>query len=157
MPDTKRQAIVTEIKRRLAAISTANGYETELGAGPIDEWPIAYQDEELPALGVFDLVNNVVQEYAQQKAIMNQLPCQVRIFLPREPNPATVRKMLADVMRAAISDPDSGERDATLGGLVVDMQPEEDGFIVPKESFQIDGAAVGFMVQFLSAPFNAYQ
>lgn len=157
MPPTIRQKLVDEIRRRLQAITIANGFETDLGLGPIDEWPIAYQAEELPALGIFDLINNTAQEYAQEKRIINELGFQVRIFLPREPVPATVRKMLADVLRAVITDPTTGQRDATLGKLAVDMQPTEDGFIVPKETFQIDGAAVGFMVQFLAAPFNAYE
>ena len=157
MPTTIRQKIVDELKRRLGAIQVANGYNTDLGLGPINEWPIAYQEEELPALGVFDLVSNTVQEYAQEKRLMHQLPCQVRIFLQREPDAATVRSMLADVMQAVISDPVSGEREATLGGVAVDTLPEEDGFIVPKETWQIDGAAVGFTVQYLAAPFNAYE
>lgn len=157
MPDTIRQKIVIEIIRRLAAITTGNGYETDLGSGAINEWPVVYQEEELPALGVFDLINKSAQDYAKEKRIMNFLPMQVRIFLKRDQTPAPVRQMLADVMRAVITNPDTNTRDATLGGLAVDMQPEEDGFIVPADTFQIDGAAVGFMVQFLSEPFNAYQ
>lgn len=157
MNETIRQKIVDEIKRRLAAITMAGGFETDLGNGPIDEWPIAYQEDELPALGVFDLVNTMVKEHADEKRIFNRLPIQVRIFLQREPTPSVVRDMLADVMRAVITDPASGDRDATLGGLAVDMQPEEEGFVVPNETYQIDGAAVGFVVQFLSQPFNAYQ
>lgn len=157
MADSIRQKLVNEIKRRLTAITIANGYETDIGTGPINEWPVAYQAEELPALGIFDLINATAQEYAQEKRIMNQLGFQVRIFLPRDPDPTLVRKMIADVLRATITDPTTGARDATLGGLAVDMQPEEDGFIVPKETFQIDGAAVGFNVQFLAAPFNAYE
>jgi hypothetical protein len=157
MASTIRQKIVDEIRRRLAAITIANGYETDLGLGPIDEWPIGYQDDELPALGVFDLVNVMVKEYADEKAIINRLPIQVRIFLKREPTPATVRKMLADTQRAVVHDPTTGTRDYTLGGLAVDTLPEEEGFIVPADTFQIDGAAVGFAVQFLSEPFNAFE
>jgi hypothetical protein len=157
MAYTIRQKIVNELKGRLAAIQTVNGYATDLGLGPISEWPVAYQEDELPALGVFDLVTNTTQEYAQEKRLMHQLPCQVRIFTQREPDPATVRLMLGDVMRAVISDAATGARDATLGGLAVDTLPEEDGFIVPKETWQIDGAAVGFTVQFLAQPFNAYE
>lgn len=157
MADSIRQKLVNEVARRLAAITLANGFETDLGLGPINEWPVVYQEEELPALGIFDLVNLLVQDYAREKRIMNRLPFQVRIFLGREPDPRLVRSMLADVMRAVITDPTTGERDATLAGLAVDMQPEEEGFVVPKDTFQIDGAAVGFVVQFLSEPFNAYQ
>jgi hypothetical protein len=152
-----RQKIIDELKRRLAAIKIADGYETDLGLGPISWWPIAYQAEELPALGIHDVIDNQVQEYAQQKRIMHELACQVRIYLPRDADPAVVLQMLADVQAALITDPTTGQRDATLGGLAVDMQPTEAGFVVAKETYQIDAGAVGFNVQFLSEPFNAYQ
>lgn len=157
MSDTIRQKIVDEIKRRLAAISVANGYQTELGAGTIDEWPVSYQQDECPALGVFDLVTAALKSAADEKRIPNSLPVQVRIFLKRETTPATVRVMIADVMRAVARDPTSQKVDYTLGQVAVDMLPDEEGFVVPPDSFQIDGAAVGFVVQYLSEPFNAYQ
>src|SRR5262245_9664969 len=148
MPTTIRQLIVNEIIARLELITVANGYQTDLGSGPINEWPVVYQEDELPALGVFDLTNVVIKEFSDEKRLINRLPIQVRIFLPREPTPATVRNMLADVQKAVVTDPETGARDFTLRGLAVDMLPEEDGFVVPSETFQIDGAAVGFVVQF---------
>jgi hypothetical protein len=157
MADSIRQKIVDELKRRLMAISITNGYETDLGGGPINEMPVSYQEEELPALGVFDVVNTVNQEYAQQKRLINELSCQVRVFLQRETDARQARKMIADIKRAVITDPTTKERDATLGGIAVDMQPEQDGPDVPKDSYQIDGAVVAFMVQFLAAPFNDYE
>ena len=158
MADSIRQKIVDEIMRRLEAITIANGYETDLGLGTIDDSPIAYQQDELPALGVFDLINISVKEHADEKRIPNQLPMQVRIFLNRETtSPREARQMIADVMRAVVRDPESAAIDYTLGGLAVDMLPDEEGFIRPNETFEIEGAALGFMVQFLSAPFNAYE
>jgi hypothetical protein len=157
MPDTIRQQLVDKTKLRLAAITTANGYATNLGQRPIDEWPVAYQQDDCPALGVFDLVNRTAQEFPREKRSGNTLPLQVRIFLKRESSPAEVRKMIGDVMKAIITDPATGQRDPTFGGLATDTKPDEDGFIVPNDTFQIDGAAVGFTVEFLSEPFNAYE
>lgn len=154
---TIRQKIVNELKQRLAAITIANEYQTDLGLGLILEFPIAFQDDELPALGIFDLINVTRKEHADEKRIVNELAIQVRIFLQRDTTPASVRTMLADVMRAVVSDADTGERDYTLGKIAIDMLPDEDGFIVPNETFQVDGASVGFTVQFLSQPFNAYE
>ena len=157
MPETIRQQIVDKIKLRLAAISTGNGYATNLGARPIDEWPTAYQEDQCPALGVFDLVNKTTQNYPDEKRVINTLPLQVRLFLKRNETPAEIRTMLADVMKAIITDPATGKRDPRFGGLAIDTKPDEDGFIVPQDNFQIDGAAVGFTVEFLSEPFNAFE
>jgi hypothetical protein len=158
MVDSIRQQIVDEIKIRLAAITPANGYETDLGEGLILEDPPAFQEEELPALGVFDLVNQMAKDSADQKAIPNQLAMQVRIFLKRETNLATARKMIADVKRAIIRDPGSGAIDPRLGPVnAVDTLPEEDAIIRDPDTYQVDGAYVGFVVQFLTEPFNAYQ
>jgi hypothetical protein len=169
-PITKRQKIVDALKPRLAAIDSSGApladgyqYQTDVGTNPIDDWPTQYQEDELKAaagrarLGIFDLVNTMTQSFPREKAIPNTLPLQVRIFHSREVTPAQVRVIIADVMRAVITDPATGQRDAQLGGLVVDMKPTEEGFIVPKETFQIDGAAVGFEVEFYAEPFNAYE
>lgn len=157
MPDTIRQQLVNQIKLRLAAISVGNGYQTNLGARPIQEWPVAFQENECPALGVCDLVSKGTQQYPHEKRINNVLPLQVRIFLKRGTTPEEARTMIADVMQAIVTDPITGTPDPRFGGLAVDTKPDEDGFVVPTDTFQIDGAAVTFTVEFLSAPFNAYQ
>lgn len=154
---TIRQKIVDKLDLRLAAISVANGYNTELGSRPRAEWPTAFQEDELPAVGMFDLVNRSTQSIPREKRIPNALPLQVRLFLKRDTTPAEARKMIADVMKAIITDPVSGQRDPTWGGLAIDTKPDEDGFIIPEGTFQIDGAAVGFTVEFYSEPFNAYE
>lgn len=160
MPPTKRQAIVEKVIARLARIQIANGFATDIGSEPAEDWPTRYSEEELrdaTRLGVFDLTNKSFQEYPKEKKIANVLPMQVRIFHTRQTTPAELRLMMADVMRAIVEDETSGERDATFGGLAVDTKPDEDGFIVPKETFAIDGAAVGFTVEYLTVPFDAYE
>lgn len=169
-PIPLRQKIVDKLKLRLAAIDSsaaplADGYQyqTDVGTNPIDEWPTQYQEDELKAaaskarLGLFDLVNTMTQSFPREKQIPNILPMQVRIFHSREVTPAQLRIIIADVMRGIITDPITGKRDPTFGGLVVDTRPTEDGFIIPKETFQVDAGAVGFEVEFYSEPFNAYQ
>lgn len=162
-PVTKRQQIVDKLKLRLAAISVANGFQTDIGANggsAIERWPPQYQDSELKEatrLGIFDLVSTTTQTLYREKQIPNTLPIQARIFHERGTTPDALDVMIADVKQALITDPATGKRDPTLGGLVIDMKPTEDGFIVPKETFQIDGAAVGFEVEFYTEPFNSYQ
>jgi hypothetical protein len=158
-PATKRQQIVSKVIARLARISIANGFATDIGATPADDWPTRYTETDLreaTRLGVFDLTAKSFQDYPEEKKIMNTLPLQVRIFHQRPSTPAQLRLMIGDVMRAVIEDEVTGARDATFGGLAVDTKPDEDGFIVPKETFAIEGAAVGFTVDFLAPPFDAY-
>jgi len=159
-PATIRQQIVAKIIARLARIQVANGFQTDIGLQPAEDWPTRYSNDELreaTRLGVFDLTNKSFQDEPEQKKIANVLPLQVRIFHARETTPAQLRTMMADVMKAIISDELTGEREPTFGGLAWDTKPDEDGFIIPKETFSIDGAAVGFTVEFLAAPFDAYQ
>jgi len=157
MPDPIRQRVVDILKARYAAIRIDNGYQTDLGLGPIDEWPIAYQQDEMPATGIFDLINKTSQAFPREKRSNNALSFQTRIFLRRNTTPALARMYVADVMKATITDPVTGERDPTFGGLAIDTKPDEDGFTVPEDTFQIDGAAVSYIVEFLSEPFNAYE
>lgn len=166
-PVTIRRQLVELLRLRLMAISTATTvtlpdgsqfqYQTNLGARPIERWPVALQfNDDLPALGIFDLVNKTEQNFPREKRVGNTLPVQIRIFLKRQPDVAEVDAMIGDVMRAVVTDPVTGTPDPTFGGLAVDTKPDEDGFIVPRETFEIDGAAVGFTIEFLSGPFNAY-
>jgi hypothetical protein len=158
---TKRQQIVDAIKLRLAAIDStvtlADGYkyQSDLGARPIEEWPIAQQSDDLPMIGVYDLVEKRQKDYPDQRAVEAALPLQVRVFHNREDTPATLRNMLGDVMKAIVTDPTSKKEDLTLGGLAVDIKPDENGFVVPKETFQIDGLAVGITVEHMIAPYDA--
>jgi len=163
MPVTKRQQIVNELKLRLATIQIANGYQTDIGlngGNPIDDWPTQYQEEELEEatrLGVFEITQRKPQDQPRQKGVMNTMSCQVRIFHKRGTTPAELRTMIGDVEQALIQDWESGDEDPTLGGVVVDMVSDEVGFIVPPDTFQIDGAAVAFDVLFLTNPFSAYE
>lgn len=165
-PLTIRRRLVELLKLRLAAISTATTvtlpdgsqyqFQTNLGARPIERWPVAAQFADLPGIGIFDLVNKTVQNFPREKAVENTLPVQIRIFLERSPDVDEVDAMLGDVMRAVVTDHITGTSDPTFGGLAIDTKPDEDGFIVPRETFEVDGAAVGFTIEFLSGPFNAY-
>ena len=166
MPDSpipKRQKVVDKLKLRLAAITIENGFQTDIGKNggkEIERWPAQYQGEELKEatrLGIFDLVNTSTQTDPREKAIPNTLPMQVRIFHERGTTPDELGIMMADVMRAIVRDPVTGLYEPTFGGLAIDTKPTSDGFIIPQETFQIDGAAVGFEVEFYTGPFNAYE
>lgn len=162
---SKRQQIVDELKLRLATIQIdaaplADGYQyqTDLGLSDIDEWPTIYQEDELKEatrLGVFDMVETRQKANRESKLVLAELLVQVRIFHKRGTTPAELRIMISDVMRAVATNRTSGEEDIQLSNLAVDMSPDESGFIVPKETFEIDGAAVGFTVHHVVKPFQA--
>ncbi len=171
---TQRQKVFDELKLRLGMISTetpplADGYQyqTDVGKNPIDDWPTEYQQEELKAakgkarLGLFDLVEKRQKDTRESRKIIAKLPLQVRIFHYRELTPEELRIIMSDVMRAIVTNRDTGEEETGLGknlflnGLAHDISPDESGFIVPKETFSIDGAAVGFDVYYVVKPFQA--
>lgn len=162
-PIPVRQRIVDKLKLRAAAIRVENGFQTDIGLNggkEIDRWPPQFQEEELvisTRLGVFDMVNVPTQNQPQEKRIPNEMPVQLRAFHKRGLSADEQGIILADMQRAIITDPDTGKKDPTLGGLAWDMRPTSDGFIVPTETFEIDGVAVGFTVYFYTEPFNAYE
>ena len=159
-PKTIRQRLIDALIARLARIQTANGFQTDIGLEPADDWPTRYSEVELretTRMGVVDLTDTAVQEYPDEKKIPHVLTLQVRIFHARGTTPAELRVMMGDVEQAIVSDETTGARDATFGGLAIDTKPTESSFIVPRETFAIDGAAVSFTVEFLTEPFNAYE
>lgn len=153
-PKTIRQQIVDAVVARLQTITTNNGYQTNIGA-EVSEWPIAYEQEDLvalpskAALGVFDLVNSATEDKSDSRLMQNELPLQVRIYHVKAATPAELRTMIGDVMNAL-------SVDKRWGGLAWHTESKSDGFIIPKDSFEIDGAAVEVTIKFLSKPLSAY-
>ena len=156
-PKTIRQQIVDTLTLRLQRISVANGFQTELGVRPIEDEPVAEQFEDLPAVGIYDLDNEVTQTTLDEGLVPNELPIQVRFFVAREETPANVRIYIADVKKAIITHEATGERDPTFGGLLTTILPTNDGKIRDKETFQVDAGAVGFVAKFFTEPFNDYE
>jgi hypothetical protein len=170
---TKRQKIVDELKARLATIKTsasplADGYQYQTNLGlnggtsdspnAIDEWPTQYDEQELTTasrVGIFDMVESRTKENRESQLTIAELPVQVRIFHKRGTTPAALRVMMSDVMRAVVTNRVTGREDIQLNNLAVDTSPGESGFIVPSDTFQVDGAAIGFTVHHVVKPFEA--
>lgn len=173
MPETTiRQQIVDKLKLRLARISIANGFQTDIGATEAEEWPTNYNEGQLreqTRLGIFDRDTDTTQNFAREKQVGNVLPFQVRIYHKRETTPAQLRLMLADVMKAISENEVTGDRDPQWRtfdtetnkylpkNLALDTKPLRDGFVIPTDVFGVDAGAVEFHVEFLSEPFNAYE
>ncbi len=173
MPDpqtTLRQQIADEFIRRIKTIDSAanplaNGYrfQTDIGKNgtDIERWRTNYNQDELKAAhgkaipAVFDLVRTREKEFPDQVTVVGTLPVQVRIFHFKEGvTAAELTKMLADVQQAVVTNPATGKRDLTLGGLAIDVRPSDDGFVIPTETFTIEAGAVGFDVDHHIEPYG---
>lgn len=145
-PLTIRQKFVDAAIARMQLILVANGYQTDLGQNVAD-WRTNWEQEELPGVGVFDLTNEAEKDHFGAKRQTNKLRMQFRIFGAKDP--AEFRVMIADVIKAIKVDP-------RWGGLAVESHPGNDGFILPNESFEVAGAAIEIMIEFLSNTFDPY-
>jgi hypothetical protein len=165
---TIRQQIVDEFKRRLAAIDSsadplANGYTylSDIGKNGVDEWVTNYNEKQLTdaegkaRIAVFDLTRpRDAKEPLDSEGVEATLPIQTRSYHFRDLAPTEVRKHLADMAQAVVTDPDTGERDTTLGGLVVDVQITDDGFVIPNEVLTIEASAIGWNVKHELDPYE---
>lgn len=165
---TIRQQIVDEFKRRLAKIDSAaaplaNGYQyqTDIGKNGVDEWVTHSNDDLLKSaegqarISVFDQVRTrEAKETPDSEGVSAALPVQTRCFHFRDLAPTEVRKHLADMAQAVVTDPDTGERDYTLGGLCVHAEITDDGFVVPSEVFTIEASAISWTVHHVIDPYD---
>jgi hypothetical protein len=159
MPDSIRQQLVTAVIAQLRLISVANGYQTEIGAGTIDDWPTQYDQAalaELPlkaALGVHDLENQEAQADHSAKMASNELRLQVRIYRARDLTPATLRQMVADVKKALRAGAATGLSTVSKR-LAYWVEPKSDGFVIPQENFEVVGAAIECALHYEAVPFS---
>jgi hypothetical protein len=165
---TIRQQIVDEFKRRLEKIDSsaaplANGYQyqTDIGKNGVEEW-VTHSNEDLlksaegqARISVFDQVRTrEAKETPDSEGVSAALPVQTRCYHFRDLAPTEVRKHLADMAQAVVTDPDTGERDYTLGGLCVHSEITDDGFVVPSEVFTIEASAIGWNVHHVIDPYE---
>jgi len=169
MPQTTtRQQIVDEFKRRLAKIDSAADplasgyrYQSDIGKNAVEEW-VTHSNEDLlksaqgqGRISVFDQVRTrEAKETPDSEGVSAALPVQTRSFHFRDLAPTEVRKHLADMAQAVVTDPDTGERDYTLGGLCVHVEISDDGFVVPSDVFTIEASAIGWNVHHVIDPYD---
>lgn len=153
MADSKRQKIVDAIVARMETITTANGYTTNIGAN-VHDWRVNFQDDELPAVSVCDLIADAAQVSgrADPRETVHLMSVQIRIYAAKGDDPANIRNMLKDVMRAIRQD---DRWTVSNVGLAMLTRPVRDGFIIPEDSFEVVGGTVEIEVQFITQKFNA--
>jgi len=180
MTDTTiRQQFVDKLKLKLARISIANGFKTDIGASLQTaealervEWPVNLDEPDIreeTLFGIFDRETDQSQSFPREKQIGNVMLFQVRIYHARQTTPAELRIMIGDVEKAVIENESNGQRDPqwqtwdqTAGAylaesaLATDTKPLRSGFVMASDVFTIEAGAVEFQVEYLTEPFNAY-
>lgn len=146
--DPKRQQIITKIVERMQTITVANGYETGAGAN-VGDWETNWDDEQLPAISVCDLIEEIelVGNQPTAERQTNRLPVQLRLFAK---SAAELRKGIADVFKAI-------KTDTRWSGLAMQTMPKRAGMVLAEDSFELGGAAVEIEIGYMTDAFDSYQ
>lgn len=148
MPDSKRQQIVLAVKTRFQGILIASGYETNIGQ-KVYEWrDAAIQSADLPALNLIDVAEDSIQgsSNVQEHSLEMWVECHTQ---DGTTNGATVRKVIADVVKAI-------GVDRTWGSLAFNTLPmrNEIGF-EHKDKFN-GGVTIKFKILYRTQNFNPF-
>jgi hypothetical protein len=149
----KRQQIVNAVKARFAAITAANGYQTDIGSkqtewnpGPKGADPEA---DELPGHDIRDEIETTVVRDKNSGTYDRELEIVVIAELREVDSTATLaRRALEDMIKAVGVDP-------TWGGLARRTVPVEDDINVDELGQQIGAARLRFKVEYSRRPWEA--
>jgi hypothetical protein len=149
----KRQQIVNAVKGRFALITTANGYQTDIGLkqtewnpGPKGADPEA---DELPGHDIRDEVETTAVKDKNAGTYDRELEIVVIAELREaDASPTLARKALEDMIKAVSVDP-------TWGGLARRSIPVEDDINVDELGQQIGAARLKFKVEYSRRPWEA--
>ena len=136
---------------RMGTILITNGFTTDLGNN-VNDWQTNYQDDDLPALSVCDLVENNSFRTPQTKHTLRELAFQFRVFVASDTPAATMRLYLKDIEEAIRSDvywTVSGTR------LASHTKPLSSGMELDESGFEIVAGYVEVEVAYITALFNA--
>lgn len=159
--DTVRQNLISLIIARMQNILTANTYETpsslqnyqtDIGAN-VKDWETNFQEEDLPAMSVCDLVEDVSMNTDSTNQIQS-LKILLRIFKAKENQAEYFRKCFGDIY-AAIRQDTRWKVDGV--GLAIGTVIKSAGIILKDDVFEIGGAVVEIEIFYKTEAFNAYQ
>ena len=146
MAINKRQQICTAIDTALRTIQKSVGYETDLG-NHVFEWRSTPLEEgELPALIWRDTDEPVEDTIG---AHLHRMVLEVELLAAGNASPATLRKMIADVVTLIGAN-------LTWGGLAEDTKPQIETIAVDQESRRLAGASLKFEILYTTGRFNPY-
>lgn len=152
MADTIRQQIVSAVIAALEQITTANGYETNIGT-TVEDWPTQLQgtdnEDELPVIGVFDVDETSSTPNLNSKLENHELTIQARCYLRHNTPAAQCRKVMGDIKKAL-------GVDKTWGGLATGTRPSRQGPDIKPEGFEISAAVVEITIHYTTCAFDPY-
>lgn len=117
---TNAEEVSQEIRTRIATISVANGFESDIGVSVFDG-RIAVNDSDVPCASVVEGTDDVLStpgraalwKVEQHYTLVGYSPCD-----PAHPN-AKARAIIRDLKRAIFKT--NGKADATFGGKVLEI------------------------------------
>lgn len=152
MADSIRQKIVSQIVSKLSNITTANGYQTNIGANVAD-WQINWQENELPAVSVCDLVEEF-EPLDDEVRMQCTLPVQVRVFIGSNTRASEGRKIIADVLDVVRANQKWNDGTSDLAQWT---ELKRDGFILDQDAFSMAGIGIDIDIIYYADRFNAYE
>src|SRR6185369_11619413 len=151
---SKRQRIVTAIVARMKLINGTGDYVTNI-ANRAQDSQTGWQEEELPAISVFDLTANAtpasIGAGIPRPGILHDMQVMIRGFVKSGSDSSDVRQLLADIQTAIRQD--FTWTDGT-GPTVMQTRQISDE-VTRTDSFEIDGCVQTIEVQFITQKFNA--
>lgn len=153
MPQGKRQQIVDAVKQRFAAITTANGYQTDIGLRQT-EWnpgPRGADEgsDELPGHDIRDEDETATVTDKNSGVYSRSLEIVVLGYVREAGDGAAeTRKALEDMIRAVGIDP-------TWGGLARRTLPDTEGVAVDELAQRVGVAHLKFKVEYSRRPWEA--
>ena len=150
--DSHRQKIVSAVAARLAMISPANGYQTNIGS-KVHIWrSTQFGPEDLPGINIRDTVCET--EGAAAQIHLHKLTLEIEALVSDGLNtPATCRKAAADLLTCIGKD-----RFWTVDGvrLAYDTRVMSEELAVEQEGIFVGGVALTIQVWFRTESFNPY-
>lgn len=154
MPSSKRQRIVSKFVEAVQQISTADGYETDIGENVLD-WETDFQEDELPGTSVCDLTAEKLEDMSSEHIDFFKLPVQIRTTVKAGTRAAYARMIEADILKSL--KPLDGEIYDGTEKLAGDVNVKRSGFVLAEDAFTVVAVAVEIELTFYTRRFNAYE
>lgn len=136
MSDNRRQSLVTALLSRLATITTANGYDSNLGAHTIGEWRGHFEKRELPAISLKDAVV-LTDPPANRRSGLRERRLRVvlELYFADSATPEEARIGISDVLVVIGKDP-------TFGGDAEGTERVSESLVVDEELTWLNAAQI---------------
>ena len=142
--DSIRQLIINAVDARLKTITTANGYNHDLGFNVFEWRDTAISDAELPAL----IYRDISCETTYFETHRHKLHMEVELII-KDISAGAVRKMISDVLKAIGTD-------VQWSLLAINTHPEGDEMMIKQSEKVIGGAIVRFAIEFRTVEWDPY-